>query len=94
MAARPVPCLATMPRYTWTTAGGSGPVDSGKQFNVCRHCKSDPVMLNTVVARLLDLPLDGTPKVDFRSVRHQSFDFLPAPVPCAACGRLLDAEDD
>lgn len=84
-----------MPRYTWTTPGGDGkPVESNQQFNVCRHCKTDPVMLNAVVARRLELPQDGTPKVEFRSVPHRSFDFSPSPVACAACGRVLEAEDD
>lgn len=83
-----------MPRYTWTTAGTNGPVESGQQFNACRHCKTDPVMMNAVLARRLEVPQDQTPKVEFRTVQHRSFDFSPTPIACAACGRVLEAEDD
>jgi hypothetical protein len=83
-----------MPRYTWVTEGPDGPTESGQQFNVCRHCKGDPVMMNAVLSRRLEVPQDQTPKVEFRSVSHRPYDFSPTPVACAACGRVLDAEDD
>lgn len=51
-------------------------------------------MLNAVVARKLGVAQDATPKAEYERVPHGSYDFSPTPVVCAACGRLLSAEDD
>lgn len=84
-----------MPRYTWTTTDAEGkPAPSGEEFNVCRICVTEPVMLNAVVARRLKVDQDQTPKVEFSKVKHRPFDFSPTPVACAACGRVLSADDD
>lgn len=83
-----------MPRFTWTSAAAPGPATPGPPFNVCRTCAQEPVMMNAVVARKLGVPQDGTTKVEFQRVSHGSYDFSPTPVVCAACGRVLSAEDD
>jgi hypothetical protein len=84
-----------MPRYTWVEEGETPPTTgTSREFNVCRHCVEEPVMLNAVVARRLQVDQDQTPKVEFRKITHRPYDFSPTPVVCAACGRILGAEDD
>ena len=51
-------------------------------------------MLNAVVARRLKVDQDQVPPGAYRSLAHAPFDFSPAPQACAACGRMLGAEDD
>lgn len=81
-----------MPRFTWSSREAGGP--SPEPFNVCRHCEKEPVMLNAVLARRLGVDQDRTPKVEYQKLAHRPFDFSPTPVACAACGRVLGAEDD
>jgi hypothetical protein len=82
-----------MPRYTWEGEGPEGPAKE-REFNVCHHCAEEPVMMNAVVARRMKVDQDQTPKVEFKTVTHRSYDFSPTPVVCAACGRILSADDD